>query len=169
MIKRYSQVHQASQVNVLWCTSVFLAIYYNKISLHSIGGVYSVYSLQSENERLLFRRYNIYIINYILYYKLIFSIPTLREQWTVDCRLWTLQVSNVIFKILKLSIIRYLVLSLTTCHIPSIHTERVDFQSRVLLSFDWKGGRWGYFSNIFCIFESTRRYFHSLQKIFKQA
>ena len=51
-----------STFNVWWCTSVFLAIYYNKISLHSIGGVYSVYSLQSENERLLLDVI-IYIIN----------------------------------------------------------------------------------------------------------
>ena len=46
-------------------TSVFLAIYYNKISLHSIGGVYSVYSPQSENERLLLDVI-IYILIYIL-------------------------------------------------------------------------------------------------------
>ena len=28
-------------------------------------GVYSIYSLQLENDRVLFRRYNIYIIYYI--------------------------------------------------------------------------------------------------------
>ena len=45
--------------------------------------------------------------------------------WTVDT-VDTIS-SHVIFKILKLSIIHYLVLSLTTCHIPPIHTEKVDF------------------------------------------
>ena len=101
---------------------------------------------------------------------------------------------------LKLSIIHYLALSLATCHIAPIHTERVDFRLKVLLTFDGKGGRWGVFferlsfnverrgmenkysgmlawgrvkinmaeclhmARIFCIFESTRRYFHSLQK-----
>ena len=34
---------------------------------------------------------------------------------------------NVIFKILKLSIIHYLALSLATCTSPQIHTEQVDF------------------------------------------
>ena len=34
-------------------TSVFLAIYFNKKSLHSMRGVLSVLSPQSENERLL--------------------------------------------------------------------------------------------------------------------
>ena len=37
---------------------------------------------------------------------------------------------HVISKMLKLSIIHYLALSLATCHIPPIHTERVDYQPR---------------------------------------
>ena len=36
-------------------------------------GVYSVYSLQFENDRLLFRRYNIYNIFYIIYIINLFS------------------------------------------------------------------------------------------------
>ena len=46
-------------------TSLFLAIYSNKKSLHSIGGVLSVLSPQSENERLLLDVI-IYIILYII-------------------------------------------------------------------------------------------------------
>ena len=93
---------------------------------------------------------------------------------------------------LKLSTIHYLTLSLATCYIPPIHTERVDFRLKVSLTFDGKGGRWEVILNVyrlmlneegwkintaeclrgmrgFRVFESTRRYFHSLQKIFKQA
>ena len=87
-----------------------------------------------------------------------------------------------IFKILKLSIIHYLALSLATCYIPPIHTEKVDFSAHVrwlvtgFLTFNvecwtlneegWKINTAEYLVGVrgFCIFESTRRYFHSLQK-----
>ena len=49
---------------------------------------------------------------------------------------------HVISKILKLSIIHYLTLSLATCHIAQIHTEKVDFRFKFSLTFDGKGGLW---------------------------
>ena len=80
-----------------------------------------------------------------------------------------------------------MVLSLTTCHIPPTHTERVDFLPQFCWLLTGKGGRWEVFLNVyrlmlneegwkintaeclrgrrgFCIFEKIRRYFHSLQK-----
>ena len=67
--------------------------------------------------------------------------------WTVDT-VDTIS-SYVIFKMLKLSIIRYRILSSTTCHIPSTHTERVDFRLKVSLTFDGKGGRWRVILNVY--------------------
>ena len=102
----------------------FLAIYLIKKSLHGIGGVHSVHSLQFENERLLLDVI-IYIVIYII--KLIFLIKRSvnNELWTVD----TVDsvVPFVLFKMLELSIIHCPVLSLPSAHIPPIHTERVDF------------------------------------------
>ena len=43
-------------------------------------------------------------------------------------RIWVPLLAPVIFKMLKLSTIHYLALSLVTCHIPPFHTERVDYQ-----------------------------------------
>ena len=91
---------------------------------------------------------------------------------------------ELIFKILKLSIIRYLALSLTTCHIAPIHTERVDFRLKVSLTFYGKGWTRGRcFSKYICIFEFNSKIlslvgkniqaslilFHSFIRIFVRA
>ena len=55
-------------------TSVFLTIYFNKKFLHSVRGVLSVLSPQSENERLLLDVIIYIIWIYYIYYKLIFLI-----------------------------------------------------------------------------------------------
>ena len=69
-------------------TPLFLSYIFNKKSLHGIGGVHSVHSLQFENERLLL---DVIIFNILKCYiyiiiKLIFLIKRSvnNELWTVD-------------------------------------------------------------------------------------
>ena len=143
-------------------TSVLLVIYFNKKSLYGIRGYPQFHSSTVWKWKTAIIRYNIY---YNIYYKLIFLIKRSVKKLTVE--LWNCGtvLCLCMFKMLELSIIHYQVLSLPSAHIPQSILNGLTFASRFRWLFTGKvddGG--GVFQNYFCIFESTRRYFHSLQK-----